>query len=118
MMLKPLDQQDSLEIRYEKSVKALLDLALERSDEQARIAADVLLSANGAKQTPYRKWRIQIGELCLLNTMAFDAAIGVILGRTQLHLHPAFIIQNGNNALNDSTFFPRKNVLESLLWSI
>ena len=44
----------------------------------------------------YREWRIQIGELCLLNTMAFDAAIGVILGRTQLHLHPAFIIQNGN----------------------
>jgi hypothetical protein len=93
-MMKTLDQQVSLEIRYEYAIKLLLDLGLDHSCQRAKITADVLLSANNAKITPGRNWPLYVPDLRKLHENELNAALGVIHGRVSLGLHPVSVIQN------------------------
>ncbi len=95
MIMNPLNQDTALEIRYEKSIKCLLDLALDHSCERARVAANVLLSANNAQIRPHTNWMLHIPDLCHLDHYSLDAALGVIHGRVSLRRYPEVAIQNG-----------------------
>jgi hypothetical protein len=94
-MMKPLDQQSALEIRYERSIRVLLDLALDHSCDQAKIAADVLLSTNGSMRTRYSKWSVHIPALRQLDDQCVNSALGVIHGAISLGRRPEFMIQGG-----------------------
>ena len=94
-MMKPLDQQIALEIRYERAIKLLLDLGLDHSCHHAKVAADVLLSANRADITPYRSWPLYISDLRILHEGECNAALGVIHGRVTLNRLPEIVIQGG-----------------------
>jgi len=96
--MKPLSQQTSLEIRYERAIRLLLDLALGHSCQRAKVAADVLLSANNAMITPNRDWPLQIPELRLLHENERNVAPGVIHGRVSLGCGPVSVIQNSSEA--------------------
>ena len=54
--MKPLDQESALEVRYQNSIKILLDLALDNNHKRARVAASVLLSANRSLIRPNQEW--------------------------------------------------------------
>ncbi len=94
-MMKPLDQESSLEIRYQQSIMILLDLALEKNHKQARIAASVLLSANRSLIRPSQEWLVSVPDIGLLNDRERNAAMGVIHGRIILKRYPETIIQGG-----------------------
>ncbi len=94
-LMKSLDEDTGLEIRYEKAIKSLLDLALDQSCCQARIAADVLMSAADMDRTPHRKWTVNLSELRFLHAPHTHAAVGVIHGRTSLRTNPQIAIENG-----------------------
>ena len=91
-MMKPLDQQTALEIRYERATKLLLDLGLDHSCHRARVAADVLLSANNAKITPGRSWPLHISDLRKLHENERYAALGVIWQGQACSFRAAFVI--------------------------
>ncbi|WP_133126067.1 hypothetical protein, partial [Pseudohalioglobus lutimaris] len=93
--MKPLDKDTSLEIRYERAIKELLDLALDHSDDCARIAADVLMSASNANRTPTRKWTVNLSELARINEKQAHSVLGVIHGKTSLKRNPKLMIPNG-----------------------
>lgn len=95
MIMKPLDQESALEVRYQKSIKVLLDLALDNCDHEARIAASVLLSANSSCIRPGQEWLVAIPELCYLTVRKRNAALGVIHGRITLDRPPETVIQGG-----------------------
>jgi hypothetical protein len=95
MIMKPLDQDSALEVRYQNSIKILLDLALDNNHEKARIAASVLLSANSSLIRPNQKWLVSIPELRYLDAYERNAALGVIHGRVTLKRSPETVIQNG-----------------------
>jgi hypothetical protein len=97
MILKPLDQETALEVRYQKSIKTLLDLALDNSNEKARIAASVLLSANDSLIRPRQKWLVSIPDLRYLDEKEKNAALGVIHGKVTLGRPPEMIIQGGHD---------------------
>jgi hypothetical protein len=96
MIMKPLEQEYALEVRYQNSIKTLLDLALDNDHEKARIAASVLLSANSSSMRPNQKWLISIPELRYLGAYERNAALGVIHGRITLKRSPETVIQNGS----------------------
>jgi len=93
-MMKSLDQQVALEIRYERAIKRLLDLGLDHSCHRAKVAADVLLSANNAKITPGRNWPLYVPDLRKLHEDELNAALGVIHGRVSLGRYPVSVVQN------------------------
>ncbi len=93
--MKPLDQESALEVRYQNSIKILLDLALDNNHEKARIAASVLLSANSSLIRPNQKWLVSVPELRYLDAYERNAALGVIHGRVTLKRSPETVIQNG-----------------------
>jgi hypothetical protein len=93
--MKLLDQENALEIRYQNAIRVLLDLALDHDHERARIAASVLLSANGALIRPRQVWLMSIPELRFLTEAEKSAALGVIHGRTTLNRQPETMIQGG-----------------------
>jgi hypothetical protein len=95
MIMKPLDQESALEVRYQKSIKILLDPALDNSDEKARIGASVLLSANSSLIRPNQKWLVSVPEIRYLNEEERNAALGVIHGRVTLNLLPEMVIHSG-----------------------
>lgn len=95
MIMKPLDQENALEIRYQTAIKILLDLALDNNHERARIAASVLLSANSSLIRPKQTWLVSIPELRFLNQYERNAALGVIHGRVTLNRPPSQMIQGG-----------------------
>jgi hypothetical protein len=78
MIMKPLNLETALEIRYERSIKFLLDLALGHSCNRARVAADVLLSANNAQIRPNSNWMLHVPDLSHLDQYSLNAALGVI----------------------------------------
>lgn len=94
-LMKSLDEDTGLEIRYENAIKKLLDLALDNSDDRARIIADILMSASNANRTPSIKWRVDLSELTKLSNDDAYAAMGVIHGRTTLKRNPQTMIPNG-----------------------
>ncbi len=94
-MMKPLDQESSLEIRYQQSITTLLDLALQESHKQAQIAASVLLSANRSLIRPSQEWLVSVPDIGLLNERERNAALGVIHGRITLKRNPETVIQGG-----------------------
>ena len=94
-MMKPLDQETSLEIRYQRSIMILLDLALEKNHKQARIAASVLLSANRSLIRPSQEWLVSVPDIGLLDERERSAALGVIHGRITLKRYPETVIQGG-----------------------
>lgn len=94
-MMKPLYQETALEIRYQKSILILLDLALDHDHKQARIAASLLLSANRALIRPGQEWLVSIPDIGRLDERERDAAMGVIHGRTTLNHYPETVIQGG-----------------------
>ncbi len=75
-MMKPLNEQSALEVRLEKAVRRLLDLALDQDSRQAKIAADVLLSAAGMHETPCQRWRVDLADLSVLSDAQAYAALG------------------------------------------
>ena len=93
--MKPLDEENALEIRYQNSIKILLDLAIDQNHERARVAASVLLSANSSLVRPQQQWLVSIPELRLLNESEKSAALGVIHGRVTLNKAPETVIQGG-----------------------
>lgn len=95
MIMKPLDQEGALEVRYQESIKILLDLALDNNHEKARIAASVLLSANSSWKRPQQKWLVSIPELSYLDEGDLNAALGVIHGRVTLNRLPETVTQGG-----------------------
>ena len=95
IIMKPLDEENSLEIRYQNSIRVLLDVALDDNHENARISASVLLSANSSLIRPREDWRISIRELCYLYDHEQSAALGVIHGRITLNRIPETVVQNG-----------------------
>lgn len=95
MIMKPLDQENSLEERYRKSIMTLLDLALDNNHDRARIAASVLLSANSSWIRPRQEWLVAIPELRYLTEGERNAALGVIHGRITLNCPPETAIQGG-----------------------
>ena len=99
-MMKPLDQESALEVRYQKSIEILLDLALDHGHNEARIAASVLLSANSSWIRPRQQWLVSIPELRYLHEYERDAALGVIHGRISLNRLPETVIQNGPTLFN------------------
>lgn len=98
--MKPLDQENALEVRYQKSIKILLDLALDHCHDQARIAASVLLSANSSWVRPKQEWLVSIPELRHLHGHERNAALGVIHGRISLNRLPETVIQGGPALFN------------------
>lgn len=94
-LMKSLDEDTGLEIRYEKAIRLLLDLALDQSCEQARIAADVLMSAANMDRTPHRKWTVNLSDIRFLHRPYAHAALGAIHGRTSLKTNPQTAIENG-----------------------
>ncbi|AQA18150.1 hypothetical protein BST95_07760 [Halioglobus japonicus] len=94
-MMKPLNQETALEIRYQRSITILLDLALDHNHKQARIAASVLLSANRALIRPTQEWLVSIPDIGLLYERERDAAMGVIHARIALNRYPETVIQGG-----------------------
>jgi len=95
--MKPLDQECALEVRYQKSIKTLLDLALDNNHAKARIAASVLLSANGSRIRPHQTWLVSIPDLSYLDEHERNAALGVIHGRITLRRPPEMVIQGGHD---------------------
>ena len=95
MIMKPLDQESALEVRYQNSIKILLNLALDYNHNQARVAASVLLSANRSLIRPSQEWLVSIPDLRLLDERERNAAMGVIHGRINLNRFPETVIQNG-----------------------
>lgn len=95
-MMKPLNQETALEIRYQRSIMILLDPALDNNDKQARIAASVLLSANRAFIHPRQEWLVSIPDIALLDQTERNAALGVIHGRIALNRYPETVIQGGS----------------------
>jgi hypothetical protein len=95
MIMKPLDQESALEVRYQNSIKILLDLALDNNHEKARIAASVLLSTNSSRIRPRQEWQVAISELRNLDAHELNAALGVIHGRITLNRPPETVIQGG-----------------------
>ena len=95
MIMKPLDQENALEVRYQNSIIILLDLALDNNHEKARIAASVLLSANSSLIRPQEQWLVSIPELRYLDEAEQNAALGVIHGRVTIKRSPETVIQNG-----------------------
>jgi len=95
VIMKPLDEETSLEIRYQDSIKTLLDIALDQNDGNARIAASVLLSANSALIRPSQEWLVSIPDLRFLEEKEKNAALGVIHGRVTLNRPPETVIQGG-----------------------
>jgi hypothetical protein len=95
MIMKPLYQDSALEVRYQKSIKALLNMALDDNDEKARIAASVLLSANSSWIRPRQEWLVAISELRYLDDHELNAALSVIHGRITLNRPPETVIQGG-----------------------
>jgi hypothetical protein len=75
MIMKPLNLETALEIRYERSIKCLLDLALGHSCNRARVAADVLLSANNAQIRPNSNWMLHVPDLSHLDQYSLNAAL-------------------------------------------
>ncbi len=96
MIMKPLDQESALEVRYQTSIKILLDLALDNNDKQARVAASVLLSANRSLIRPTQEWLVSIPDIRLLEERERNAAMGVIHGRITLNRFPETVIQDGS----------------------
>ena len=96
MIMKPLDQESALEVRYQNSIKVLLNLALDNNHDEARIAASVLLSANGSWIRPRQEWLVAISELRYLDDHTLNAALGVIHGRITLNRPPEVVIQGGS----------------------
>jgi hypothetical protein len=96
MIMKPLDQESALEVRYQNSIKVLLDLALDNNHEKARIAASVLLSANSSLIRPRQEWQVAISKLRNLDNHTLNAALGVIHGRITLNRPPQNVIQGGS----------------------
>lgn len=96
MIMKPLDEETALDIRYQDSIKTLLDIALDQNDWEARIAASVLLSANSALIRPSQKWQVSIPDLRFLGERKKSAALGVIHGRITLNRPPETVIQGGS----------------------
>ena len=94
-MMKPLNEQSALEVRLEKAVRRLLDLALDQDSRQAKIAADVLLSAAGMHETPGQRWRVDLGDLSILSDAQAFAALGVIHARASLKICPSTTIARG-----------------------
>ena len=95
-MMKPLNQETALEIRYQQSIMILLDLALDYDHKQARIAASILLSANRALIRPRQEWPVSIPDIGLLDQKGRHAALGVIHGRIALNRYPETVIQGGS----------------------
>jgi hypothetical protein len=96
MIMKPLDRESALEVRYQNSIKVLLDLALDNNHDEARIAASVLLSANSSWIRPRQEWLVAIPELRYLDDHELSAALGVIHGRITLNRPPETVIQGGS----------------------
>jgi hypothetical protein len=96
MIMRPLDQESALEVRYQNSIKTLLNLALDNNHDEARIAASVLLSANGSWIRPRQEWPVAISELRYLDNHTLNAALGVIHGRITLNRPPQTVIQGGS----------------------
>ena len=94
-LMKSLDEDIGLEVRYENAIKNLLDLALDNSDERARIVADILMSASNADRTPTNKWTVNLSEFTKLSEDDACAAMGVLHGRTTLRRNPQTMIPNG-----------------------
>ena len=93
--MKPLNLENALEVRYQNAIRILLDLALDHNHDQARTAASVLLSANGALIRPRHKWLVSIPALRFLEENEINAALGVIHGRITLNRAPETVIQGG-----------------------
>ncbi len=94
-MMEPLNELSKLEVRYERCIKVLMDRALDGTDDHARIAADVLLSADNHLQKPYSNWVINLQELDLLTPGEKFAVLGVIQGRVAPGRLPQSVIPNG-----------------------
>ena len=98
MIMKPLDQENSLEERYRKSIMTLLDLALDNNHDRARISASVLLSANSSWIRPRQEWLVAIPifqklfQCFVSRTERIVTSIGVLAWRSSLaceaHLIP------------------------------
>jgi hypothetical protein len=93
--MKPLDKENSLEMRYQTAITTLLDLALDHSHNRAKVAASVLLSANRSYVRPQQRWRVSIPDLQQLTDCEQYAALGVIHGRITLGRSPETVTQGG-----------------------
>ena len=93
--MKPLDKENSLEVRYQTAITTLLDLALDHSHNRAKVAASVLLSANRSYVRPQQRWRVSIPDLQQLTESEQYAALGVIHGRITLGRSPETLTQGG-----------------------
>jgi hypothetical protein len=96
LFMKPLNQYSSLELRYEKAIIALLDVAMNHSDSRAKVCGSILLSAAGREKAPGKTFCITFSELTYLDDDLQHAAMGVIHGRTSLRLWPQMMIQDGD----------------------
>jgi hypothetical protein len=80
---------------FGSALTTLLDLALQESHKQARIAASVLLSANRSLIRPSQEWLVSVPDIGLLNEREHNAALAVIHGRITQKRYPETVLQGG-----------------------
>lgn len=88
-------QKISLE-EYRLGVECLLRATHMYGTSGSRAAALVLLSAYNASE-----WRLDVTEMCILDSENYEAALAVIRGRIEIGTEPHRIVKGGDDIFNE-----------------